>query len=212
MQSSIGERIKELRDENGWSQEHLAKLLNVTSKGTICNYEKNWNCPPGKMIEKMAIVFDVTVDYLIGISDLRERYVQFMKGRQMPVFKTCDTDALINKEYSKIETYMEIPDCVNIRRGDFFGIIIDDNSIDKYHINKNDIVVIEKQQLPEAGSLCAIMAKNKLMVRKYYPEDDVITLVPDSFDENYKSVKYNKEDVKVLGVVTKAVINIPGIA
>ena len=208
MKPSLGERIKELREENDWSQEHLANLVGLTSKGTISNYETNYNCPPGKIIEKMAIVFDVTVDYLIGITDLRERYVQFMKGKQMPIFKCTDTEAITNKVYSKIEGYMELPDCVNIRRGDFFAVIIDDNGIDKYHINKNDIAVIRRQQIVESGSLCALMINKKLVVREIYMEDDIVTVVPKSFDEEYKSIKYKKDDVKILGVVIKAVINI----
>lgn len=209
MKTTIGERIKELRDENHWTQEDLAKMVGLTSKGTVSNYETNWQSPPGKIIEKLAIAFDVTVDYLIGITDLRERYVQFMKGKHIPVFKTTDCDAVRNKEYSKIESYMEIPDCVNVRRGDFFAIEIDDNSIDEFHINKNDIVIVERQQITENGSLCAVMINNRLMVREVYSEDDVVTLVPKSNDENYKSIKYKKSDVTVLGVVIKAVINIP---
>ena len=39
-------------------------------------------------------------------------------------------------------------------------------------------------------------------------EDDIVTVVPKSFDEEYKSIKYKKDDVKILGVVIKAVINI----
>lgn len=207
MQPTIGERIRELREENNLSQEELAKLIGLSSKGTICNYEKDWQCPPGKIIEKLAIVLDVTVDYLIGITDLRERYIQFIKGRRMPVFKITDSYAVINKEYSKIEGYMELPDCVNVRRGDFFAIIADDNSIDKYRINKNDIVVIERIQSVDSGTLCAVIVKNRIMIREVYMEDSIITLVPQSHSDDYKAVKYKKDDVTILGAVIKAVIN-----
>ena len=60
-------RLKDLRREMGLSQQALADKLNV-SQQTICKYENNTNEPNIDMLEAMADIFDVSVDYLIGYS------------------------------------------------------------------------------------------------------------------------------------------------
>ena len=60
-------RLKDLRLKMGLSQQALADKLNV-SQQTICKYENNTNEPNIDMLEAMADIFDVSVDYLIGYS------------------------------------------------------------------------------------------------------------------------------------------------
>ena len=60
-------RLKDLRLEMGLSQQALADKLNV-SQQTICKYENDTTEPNIGMLEAMADIFDVSVDYLIGYS------------------------------------------------------------------------------------------------------------------------------------------------
>lgn len=62
---NIGERITQLRKQFNLSQDELAKQINV-SRTIIGNYERNTNTPSIEVILKIAKIFNVTVDYLIG--------------------------------------------------------------------------------------------------------------------------------------------------
>lgn len=70
----FGSRLKELRINKKMSQNELAKKLNVTQK-TISNYEKNERFPDEHMIVKIATFFNVSTDWLFGISN-QEQSVQ----------------------------------------------------------------------------------------------------------------------------------------
>ena len=61
-----GERIKELREKAGMTQEELAKRLHTT-KQTIHKYEKNivTNIPSDR-IKELAKILDSTPDYILG--------------------------------------------------------------------------------------------------------------------------------------------------
>lgn len=61
-----GQRIKQLREKAGLTQEELAKKLNTT-KQTVHKYEKNivTNIPSDK-IEALAFVLDSTPEYILG--------------------------------------------------------------------------------------------------------------------------------------------------
>lgn len=65
---TIGDRIKELREEKKITQEELAKYIDTT-KQTIHKYENNivTNIPSDK-IEKLSIIFSVSPAYLMGWS------------------------------------------------------------------------------------------------------------------------------------------------
>ena len=64
--ANIGKRIKEEREKMHLSQEDVAKALNTT-KQSICKYENDivTNIPLDK-VEKMALLFGVTPQYLTG--------------------------------------------------------------------------------------------------------------------------------------------------
>jgi transcriptional regulator with XRE-family HTH domain len=62
---NIGSKISALRKEKGWSQNDLAQKIEA-SREIIGKYERNENLPSIEMVSKIAKVFDVTVDFLIG--------------------------------------------------------------------------------------------------------------------------------------------------
>ena len=63
---SIGENIKSLRLENKMTQSKLASLL-FTSQDTISLWECNKSLPDVKSIIKLATIFNVTTDYILGV-------------------------------------------------------------------------------------------------------------------------------------------------
>ena len=61
-------KIKELRLENNLSQKGLADKLGASQR-SISSWETGERQPDFDMLEKIAKFFDVTTDYLLGISD-----------------------------------------------------------------------------------------------------------------------------------------------
>ena len=68
----LGERIKQLRKENGMTQVELAQKLGVT-KGTVSTWETNSRMPGFDVLDRMCDMFQRSLDYLMGRSDVRER-------------------------------------------------------------------------------------------------------------------------------------------
>ena len=68
MEIILGKRLKELREEKGLTQKQLAEQLNLHSV-TYLHYEKSQREPPLAVLVQMAIFFEVTTDYLLGLTD-----------------------------------------------------------------------------------------------------------------------------------------------
>lgn len=64
-------RIKQLREETNITQEELAKKLNLSSKGIVSMYEKEDRKPSLEILIKLSEIFDCSIDYLLGKSDIR---------------------------------------------------------------------------------------------------------------------------------------------
>ena len=60
----LNERIKELRLQNGLSQEKLAREFDITTR-TIIQYEKGKTCPSVELLTRMAKFFKVSVAFLL---------------------------------------------------------------------------------------------------------------------------------------------------
>ena len=64
----FNERLKELRLANGLTQKELAKSIEV-GRTTISEYESGKIVPKHEGLLKLANYFNVSVDYLTGVSD-----------------------------------------------------------------------------------------------------------------------------------------------
>ena len=63
-------RIKELRTEFGITQAELAKMLKISDRA-VGYYEKGEREPDNDTLIKIAEYFKVSVDYLLGRTDIR---------------------------------------------------------------------------------------------------------------------------------------------
>ena len=65
----LGKRIEQLRSELGWSQVKLAKKLNI-AKQTVSNWENDNIQPSIEMLMRIAKLFGVSTDDLLGLDDI----------------------------------------------------------------------------------------------------------------------------------------------
>lgn len=82
---NFGERLKMLRTEAGMTQNQLADRLGI-SKSVISYYELKERNPSPEILIRLAEIFHVTTDYLLGIehkklldvSDLADEDMRFL--------------------------------------------------------------------------------------------------------------------------------------
>ena len=68
-------RLKKLREEHGLSQEGLGLRLNV-SQSTVSAYEVGERTPDLETLIAIAQFFGVSLDYLVGLSDMKQQLRQ----------------------------------------------------------------------------------------------------------------------------------------
>ena len=66
-------RIKEIREDKGYSQKDIAKLLNTTQQ-QYSKYELGIQIIPLEKINILANFYNTSIDYLIGRTDIRKPY------------------------------------------------------------------------------------------------------------------------------------------
>ncbi len=71
MKQSIGQIIKGLRKERGFTQEELAEMLNISAQ-SVSKWENDTSMPDISQIVPLASVFGVTTDTLFGIQGVSD--------------------------------------------------------------------------------------------------------------------------------------------
>ena len=68
MEIILGKRLKELREEHGFTQKALAEKLHLNSV-TYLHYEKEQRQPPLTVLAEIALFYGVSVDFLLGLKE-----------------------------------------------------------------------------------------------------------------------------------------------
>ncbi len=78
----LSEKIKTLRTSHGINQIELAKNIGVT-KQCVSNWENDNIQPSIDMLVKLALFFNVSTDYLLGLETERKLSVQGLTEQQI---------------------------------------------------------------------------------------------------------------------------------
>ena len=92
-------RIKQLRENRGLIQDILASELGITQQ-MLSKYERDVLCIKVDVLKKIAEYFNVTTDYLLGISEVKRD----LQG-QMKMNKTLDTYYDLIEIYKGLDEY-----------------------------------------------------------------------------------------------------------
>ncbi|XAM45828.1 hypothetical protein TPDSL_23360 [Terrisporobacter petrolearius] len=99
----LGDNIRENREKLGINQVELAKLMGV-SKQTVSNWENDNRIPPTQTLDKLADIFNVTTDSLLGRNEdlkLDNTYMDIENDEDYAVAKEISKLDVEDKEFIK---------------------------------------------------------------------------------------------------------------
>ena len=98
-------RLRFLRNEKGESLEQISNYLNVTIQ-TVSNYENEKRDMSTDTIIKLANYFKVSIDYLLGKSDIRNSEIN-LSQIQFANDGGISTDGLSDEEIEELKRQVE---------------------------------------------------------------------------------------------------------
>lgn len=82
----FGYRLRELRKSKKMTQEQAAKRLNL-SKTTISGYENNVKTPSLDVLTKLAVLYGVSADYILGLESRRMLPIDNLTASQEEIIR-----------------------------------------------------------------------------------------------------------------------------
>lgn len=207
--ATLSSRIKKLREERGLKQKDVAAIINVNAN-TYCRYENGERTPPPDVIAKLADVFNVTSDYLLGRNGKKTENVPTIPNVfsvngfvRVPIYGIIRAGDPIYAE-ENIIGFDLLPE-KELRGNNYFGLKVTGDSMKDVGIFDGSTVIVRKQPIVDNGKIAVVLLKDtgEATVKKFYNRNGTIILKPEN--PNYDIQIYKPEDVIILGEVKKVV-------
>jgi len=102
----LSKRLKALRQENNLLQKDIAKKLNI-STSAYGFYEQGKRTPDLETVLKLAEIFDVTIDYLLGRNDIKTPIRNGKYTIETKINNHLNLEGLPNEAVKEIENYIK---------------------------------------------------------------------------------------------------------
>jgi repressor LexA len=194
--SVLSMTLKNLRDANGYSRKALADKIGV-SETTVMLYETDYIIPDDKVLNSIAAVFDVSVEYLLGNTK--------MQAAEPISVNVVGSDGLwdgIMREREVLGKVLLQKPKKGSAQFRYFAIKVKGNKMNASRINKGDILIFYEQAIYENGDIVAVkMPDDRVHIRKYFRSGDIISLVTDCLSDNLPPVAFSIDDsnYKIVG-------------
>lgn len=198
----LSTKIIELRRKNNFTQSDLAKKIGV-SKSTIANYESGYRNPDNKTLIKIANIFNVSTDELLGIkqsSEYTHLGVSPISTQRILLLGNiaCGSPMEASEE---IGIYIE----ANSNIGADFCLRAKGDSMIGARIYDGDIVFIRKQDMVDNGEIAAVIIDTEATLKRvqYLPEENILILKAEN--PKYADLVYTGEKLNHIRILGKAV-------
>lgn len=195
---SFGINLKKIRQDNGLTQEELAKKIN-TSRSNIANYENDKNMPSVDILEKISKVLNCSTDFLLG--KITENKFDKNKYYMCPVYGRISAGQP-NWAEECIEGRLPIDiELMNILNPEeCFFLRVNGESMNK-EIRNGAYALIRKTDFVENGDIAVVLVNGfDATLKKFSKQGDLIILEPMSTDPSFTTQVYGKDtEIKVIG-------------
>lgn len=82
----FGMRLQISRKNKKLTQSQVAELVGTT-KSSISGYENNTSFPPIEILKRMALIYEVSCDYLLGIDERHTIIVEDITDNQYSIIR-----------------------------------------------------------------------------------------------------------------------------
>lgn len=189
------QRLRVLRQNAGLSQQALADALNI-SKSSINMYERGEREPGLLLIEAMADLFEVDLDFLLGRSPYMNKEEP---GRRLPLLGeiACGVPSFAQEEKDQFAEPAGV-------RADFCLRAKGDSMIGA-RIMDGDLVFIRRQPMVENGEIAAVVIEDTATLKRvhFHPEEGILTLSAEN--PRYAPLIYTGEELSRIQILGKAV-------
>lgn len=221
--ADIKDRIFILRTENSLTQEQMAKIFKI-GISTISMWEKGERIPRPKLLQELCDYFNVDMDYLMGRSDIKNRYQAGLKydWEDKKEEKSNFNIDTINTEYLMVPLYESISAGYGASDVDFiemipvfglkkngttyFAVKVKGDSMEP-KIPNGSTIIIKKDIQIESGEIGAFNLNDENFVKQKKLVKD--RLILHSFNLAYDDKVVNEyDDFKEYGKVVKVMIDL----
>lgn len=170
----IGDNIKRLRLGKGYSQEQLARKLDI-SQGAVSQWEKGKTIPDTPLLLQLAQIFGVSLNAFTDDSPQRDLDgVVAMRKMAVPIIGDIACGTPITAQ-ENIEGYADLPDGV---RADF-ALRCKGDSMTPTFLD-GDLVLIRQQPDVEDGQIAAVGINGEATLKHVYKRTDGLLLTADN--------------------------------
>lgn len=164
---TIGDRIRQRREELHMSQDELARLLGYKSRSTIAKIEIGMNDVTQSKIMAFAVALHTTPQWLMNFET--DSPVPRAKGVRIPILGRVAAGIPIDA-IEDIEDYEEIPQSM-AKTGEFFALRIAGKSMEP-RIMEGDVVIVKKQPCVDSGDVAVVLVNGDSATVKQVTKSD----------------------------------------
>ncbi len=193
------ERLKELRKKRGLYQKDIANYLEV-DRTTYVKYETGASEPDTETLSKLADLFNVSLDFLVGRDDIEE-ISPTSTGLRIPVYGNTAAGipitAIEDFDSDNPDDWEEISDTM-ARNGQYIALRIKGDSMEP-RMKTGDVVIVRIQPYVDNGDVAIVRVNgDEATCKKIKKTPEGLWLI--STNPNYDPMFYSPKDIEELPV------------
>lgn len=196
-------RLAQVRDHAGMTQQQVAAAIGVTTTGY-----QNWeygNTPiKATALRELAKLFGCTTDYLLNISDIKVAVPS--ATRMLPVFGSISAGTP-REALTQSDVMHETPERLYLEHERAFWLTVSGNSMNRLFPDGSLVLIDPDEEVRNGDAAVVFVNGDDATLKRVYFEGTAIRLHPESYDPEYRDrvIDPSDPDAPEVRIIGKAV-------
>lgn len=192
-------RLKEARRAKGMTQKEVAEIIGVTQNG-LSNWETGRNRVDLVTLQRLADIYGVTTDYLLGKDEQPNATVL-----RVPVFRKVPAGIPL-EAIEDVVDWEELPQSMAKGGKEYFALRVSGDSMWPEYLD-GDVVIVRRAQICTSGDVCVVYVNGYDATLKEVKLDEAagtLTIVPRN--PSYPPRTFTRQEIQELPVTIAGVV------